>query len=136
MNKYFIAFLSAFLFLAGCDGDKEQSDGNQPNQTTGPNASESGAGGDVSAGMGDESWVCVLGRTEVKYFLNHSPTATDAVEGKEGPQKRICELSETFQGNTKVLFYAHIEKDFCSKKLKEEMDKKKAEDENWKCYKT
>ena len=79
------------------------------------------------------TWRCTAGTDTVEYFVNQRPTTVDD-EGTEKERVRICELSRTFKEETKILNYAHNEKDWCVNKLNTELTAKK--NSNFSCEKT
>jgi len=81
-----------------------------------------------------ELWECKKADTVISYFLNKNPDTVDD-EGTKRQRKRICELFRiktinNEEANIKLIQWAHYEKDWCEKKLNENLTLNDATDFN------
>ena len=160
MTKYLLIIGFSFLFLCSCGSDPKVSPGSdtdsqaaetsvKPDGKPGssvterepdaplrvpplPLVSPDRGGQSCTTNLINVTWRCVAGTATVEYFVDHRPVAIDD-EGTDKERRRVCELSQTFEGTTKVINYAHNEKDWCVKKLNEELTAKR--NSNFKCEK-
>ena len=143
MKKYFIV-LFAFLFLGSCaqntadEGANSSEDSNSaveeelntpeedntPEENTPEEEPNNNTPVEVVIPAQEEPsassvlWSCQKDGNEQSYLVNNSPDRSS-----ESGQTLLCEISFTYQANTRQLYYAVNERDFCNKKIQELIDR-------------